>query len=211
MSKYKTHLQSREFVISTIVAFGLLLVSLVINFYAGAYATEKASNAVTDVVLSNIRVYDVDGFFVYGALLFWVFIAWLLIREPNRIPFTLKAIALFTLIRSLFISLTHMGPFPERLEVNSNFMGKFTSGGDLFFSGHTGLPFLMALVFWNTKPLRYLFIASSMLFGAVVLMAHLHYSIDVLSAFFITYSIYHIAEIIFRTDKLLFLYGLKRE
>jgi hypothetical protein len=42
------------------------------------------------------------------------------------------------------------------------------------------------------------------MFGIVVLLGHLHYSIDVLSAFFITYSIYHICELFFKTDKKIF-------
>ncbi len=87
-------------------------------------------------------------------------------------------------------------------------MSKFAFGGDLFFSGHTGLPFLMALVFWKKPILRYFFIASAIGFGAVVLLTHLHYSIDVLSAFFITYTIFHIAEFLFRKDRKLFYSGL---
>ena len=35
-------------------------------------------------------------------------------------------------------------------------------------------------------------------------MAHFHYSIDVLSAFFITYTIYHLARFFFEKDYLLF-------
>jgi hypothetical protein len=42
-----------------------------------------------------------------------------------------------------------------------------------------------------------------LVFGVVVLLGHLHYSIDVLSAFFISYGIYRIAEIIFHKDKML--------
>jgi hypothetical protein len=39
-------------------------------------------------------------------------------------------------------------------------------------------------------------------------LAHLHYSIDVLSAFFITYTISHIACVFFKKDLLLFRNGL---
>jgi hypothetical protein len=74
------------------------------------------------------------------------------------------------------------------------------SGDDLFFSGHTGFPYLMALIFWNTKPLRWLFLAASIFFGGAVLLGHLHYSIDVFSAFFITYGIFNIAIRLFKND-----------
>ncbi|MEI8091030.1 MAG: phosphatase PAP2-related protein [bacterium] len=75
-------------------------------------------------------------------------------------------------------------------------------GADLFFSGHTGLPFLFALIFWNNKWMRYLFVLTAIYFGAIVLLGHLHYSIDVLSAFFITYTIRHINEFLWKKDKL---------
>jgi prolipoprotein diacylglyceryltransferase len=48
--------------------------------------------------------------------------------------------------------------------------------------------------------IRTLFLAASVVFGVIVLLSHLHYSIDVFSAFFITYSIYHIAIKLFRKD-----------
>ena len=210
MDKYKTALSDKKFMGAALASFALFLVSLVINFYAGIYATQSASNPVTDIVLSNIRVYDVDLIFIYGPLLLWVFVAWLCAKEPSRIPFTVSSIALFVIIRSAFISLTHLGPFPTQavLDYSSNFIRGFTFGGDLFFSAHTGLPFLMAL---NFKPLsRSLFVAffiSAIFFGIVVLLGHLHYSIDVLSAFFITYAIFHMAEAIFKEDRQMFLSG----
>ncbi len=89
--------------------------------------------------------------------------------------------------------------------ISSNFMNKFTFGSDLFFSAHAGLPFLMALIFWQNKKLRYIFIALSLIFGAVVLLGHYHYTIDVLSAFFITFGIYRIAINLFKKDYQMFL------
>lgn len=203
-SKVKTYLSQQEFVFSVLSAFFLLVGSFVVNWYAGTYATEKASNSVTDLVLSNIRVFDLDGIYIYGPIVLWVFVAFLCLKDLHKLPFTLKSIALFVLIRSAFISLTHLGPFPSQVPVDSNLINWFAFGGDLFFSGHTGLAFLMALVFWETISLRVLFILTSVLFGVVVLLAHLHYSIDVLSAFFITYTIFHIAQRIFKKDYALF-------
>ena len=205
ISKTKLHFKDRAFLVSVGISILFLILSFFINFYAGSYATKSASNSVTDIVLSNIRVYDVDAIFIYGPIIFWIFIAILLLIEPKRIPFTLKSIALFTIIRAIFISLTHIGPFPTALIIDPNkIMEKFAFGGDLFFSGHTGLPFLMALVFWNIKPLRYMFLFLSVMFGVVVLLGHIHYSIDVLSAFFITYTIFHICNYLFKKDRILF-------
>ena len=199
---YKVIWSDRRFLVSFISSLILLLLSFVINFYAGTYATASASSPVSDIILDNIPVFDVDWVFVYGPIIFFGIVALLCVKDIRRVPFVLKSIALFVVIRSVFIMMTHLGPFPirETIDYTSRAVKDFTFGGDLFFSGHTGLPFLMALVFWRKHYWRILFIATSIFFGAVVLMGHLHYTIDVLSAFFITYAIYHLALVFFKED-----------
>jgi hypothetical protein len=199
--KYGMHLRSSKFVASFILSVVLLSMSLVVNFYAGEYATRYESNSVTDLILSHTRSYDLDGVFVYGSLVLVLCIVLACVTNPQKIPFVLKSIALFIIVRSVFICLTHIGPFPVRAIIDpESWINKFTFGGDLFFSGHTGLPFLMALIFWNSRRVRILFLATSVLFAVVVLLAHLHYSIDVLGAFFITYSIFHLCQVLFKVD-----------
>ncbi len=208
-TRYKVYLKNEDFIVSFLTALALLAGSIIINFFAGIYATERASNAVTDIVLSNIRVFDVDAIFIYGTIFFWTFVGILCLFELKWLPFTFKSIALFVLIRSVFISLTHIGPFHDQVIINpASIVSKFTFGGDLFFSAHTGLPFLLALIFWDKLYLRLFFILTSIVFGTVVLLGHLHYSIDVLSAFFITFTIYHIAEKFFKKDHKLFITGI---
>jgi hypothetical protein len=198
-------MKEKNLVRELILSLVLLIVCFVINYYAGTYATTHESNSVTDIILSNIRVYDVDGVFIYGSIIFWAGVAILFLRDLRLAPFILRSVSLFIVIRSFFITLTHIGPFPERITLTSNFIiNKLTFGGDLFFSGHTGLPFLIALIFWKNKPLRYIFLAVSVIFAVSVILGHLHYSIDVFAAYFITYSIFHIAEFIFPVDQALF-------
>jgi hypothetical protein len=204
-TRYKTHFVNRDFIISFLASFAFLFLALVVNFYAGMYANESVSSPVTDIILSNTKAYDLDGFFVYGSFLFFFFIFFVCFIKPNRTPFVLKSISLFVVIRSVFITLTHIAPFPSQIPITSDILSKLTFGGDLFFSGHTGLPFLLALIFWKDKTIRNIFILFSLTFAVVVLLSHMHYTIDVLSAFFITYTIYHIVEIIFRKDRKIFL------
>lgn len=203
---YKTLFSDRQFVWSLIFGFLLLFLSLLTNYEAGTFATEHASQPVTDLVLDHIPVFDVDTIFIYGPFFIWIIVSVIGLRSPQKIPFILKSIALFVFIRSGFITLTHIGPFPDQIIVGNpgDLIRKFTFGGDLFFSAHTGLPFLMALVFSYNKELRAFFILCAVYFGVIVLMAHLHYTIDVMSAFFITYTIYHIAIVLFNKDYLRF-------
>ncbi len=205
LQKWRDVINDKGFIKSFIFSFIFLFISLYINFIAGTYATESASLPVTDIILSNIRIFDVDGFFVFGPIVLFTIILVLSLYNPKKIPFIVKNIALFTIIRSIFISLTHLGPFASQTIINNtNFISKFTFGGDLFFSGHTGIPFLMALIFWQNKFLRYFFLIYSIFMGTIVLLGHYHYSIDVLAAFFITYTIYDISSYIFNKDKKLF-------
>ena len=202
-SRIPSYVTSKTYLISILDSSILLVLSLIANFYAGRFATYNASNSVKDIILSNTPVYDVHQIFIYGPIVMWLVPLIYCLNKPNKIPFILKNIALFILIRSTFVSLTHIGPFPDRLIIganSSNWIRLFTFGGDLFFSAHTGLPFLLALIFWKEKVLRILFIATSVFFGIIVLMGHLHYTIDVLSAFFITYAIYNISKNIFKKD-----------
>ena len=198
------HFKDKKFLASLLTGVVFLSISLFINVYAVNYASRSASNSVTDIVLSNIPVFNVDGIFVYGAVLLVLIIVLVCLFKPQRAPFVLKSIALFTLIRSFFVSLTHISPYPAHIVISpSIFTTLFPSiftGDDLFFSGHTGLPFLMALIFWNNPILRLIFLVFSVVLGVVVLLGHLHYSIDVASAFFITFTIFSIAKTIFKRD-----------
>jgi len=206
--RYRHYGAQQEFRVSVLLSILTFVSSLVASFYAVGYATESASNSVTDIILSNTPVLDVDNLFVYGTFSFIILGAVLLIAHPKRIPFALHTIALFYFIRAAFISLTHLGPFPESAIDSFDFgslVGRMFFGSDLFFSGHTGLAFLMALIFWKEKNIRYLFLGASVYFGTIVLLGHLHYSIDVASAFFITYGIFHIAEWLFPKDRTVFL------
>jgi hypothetical protein len=203
--RYKAALAHPGYVRSILFSGAIFLLGLVINLYAIAYATKSASNSVTDIILSNIPVFDVDALFVYGTLVLVVFSVLVVLTHPRRVPFALCGMATFWIIRSLFTSLTHFAPFESHFQ--SSFgpeINKIFFGGDLFFSGHTGMPFLAALAFWREKGIRNLYLFGSLFFAVIVLLGHLHYSIDVLSAFFITYGIFHIAEWLFPEARKLF-------
>ncbi len=205
MDSYRHHFSEKYFRNSFISGLVLLIVSLLAQFYASAYATRSVSGSVTDVILSNTRVYDVDEIFIWGTVFFFFFTASMCLSKPRYLPFIVKSVAIFTLIRAFFISLTHINVFPLHVTITSIFFqetifrGIFTGSG-LFFSGHTGLPFLFALMFWDNKILRYFFLSFSLLFAVVVLVGHIHYSIDVFSAFFFAYAIFDICKFLFKRD-----------
>ena len=188
-----------SFVIFLIAIFGIQPIAI-------EYSTSVATSPVGDIILSNIPVYNVGWFFVYGMFALVAFITALCLWHPRRIAFTLHSLTLFVLIRSVFVSLTHIGSFTPHAV--SNFGPGITDmffAADLFFSGHTGAPFLMALMYWHKPVLRDIFLIWSVFFAVLVLMGHLHYSIDVLAAYFITFTIYQMALWLFPRERAQFL------
>jgi hypothetical protein len=197
----------RSYFSNIFITLIFLLFSLWINSLANNYTETHAGHSVSDLILNHLPVVDVNFIVIDGMVMFWILLILILIYHPKWIPFTVKGLALFLLIRSFFITLTHLGPPAHHLVLNMDSDGlisKLTSDDDLFFSAHTGMPFLMALIFWSQKRLRIFCLLCTGLFATSVLLGHLHYSIDVFSAFFITFSIFELARHMFAKDYSLF-------
>jgi len=194
---------------SLYVGFLLLALAIFVQVRGGIYAQSKSlrSSAVPDIFLDNLPTVNLDLVVVQGALFAWVIGVLLLIRYPKYLLFGTKATALFIIIRATFLNLTNIGVYPRQAvfdyALGSGLYDLVNFDGNFFFSGHTGMPILMALVFWEKKNIRYFFLLASALFGISALLAHVHYSIDVFAAPFITYGIFKIAEWLFSSD-----YGL---
>ncbi|MFZ2187112.1 MAG: phosphatase PAP2-related protein [Candidatus Moraniibacteriota bacterium] len=195
LSRHRQYWSQKRYLHSSLVGLFLFVVSLVANRYSSFYATAQASNPVTDLLLDNLPVMRVEWIVNDVAALFGFSMLFLILWQPRRIPFILKAVALFVFIRSGFIVFTHLAPFPERIYLDPNDLFRtLTYGGDYFFSGHTGMSFLMALIYWQEKRVRYFCLAASALLSVGVILGHLHYSIDVFAAFFITYGVFVMAQ-----------------
>jgi hypothetical protein len=185
----------------------LLVVAVVIQIFAGQYSARASvgANSVHDILLDNLPVVNLDFVIVGGAIGLWILGWWLLVTRPQKLVFGMKAIALFIISRAFFFSLTHVGPYPRGIppgpqNLGWSFYKLITFQGNFFYSGHTGFPVLMALIFWDDDFWRPFFLAASFVFGASVLLAHVHYSIDVFAAPFIVYGVYKITERFFPKD-----------
>ena len=144
---FSTLFGNRTYLRSLCEGAAFLAASTIAIYAAVGYATIHASNPVTDLVLSRIGPFNVRFLFIYGTFTALGFTACLLVRRPNRLPFALKAMALFLLVRAVFVALTHIAPSPIDPQQPAPFFNSILYGSDLFFSGHTGLPFLAALAF----------------------------------------------------------------
>ncbi len=209
--EYRMAWNTPGYVVSLLVSILVLTGALYVNFWAIDKATAEAGPHVADLILSSFPAMEVDGFFVYGTFVVVGFAILIILSQPRSIPFVLHGLTLFMVVRSGFTLLTHLGP-PEAYYA-SDFGTKVTKaffGSDQFFSGHTGMPFLAALAYWHVPWIRNTFLAAAVYFVVIVLLGHIHYSIDVASAFFITYGIYKIALWAFEKEHELFIADVER-
>ena len=196
ITRYREALKEPDFARAACLGALALAAAFCVNLWAIMQATAKAGTGVEDIILSNIPVFELDAVFVYSTFIIMAISILIIFNRPKRLPFALKALALFIVVRSIFTLMTHLGP-PEALYA-TDFGDTITRsffGADQFFSAHTGMPFLGALALWYINRREALFfLISSLFFAVVVLLGHIHYTIDVASAFFITYGILHIAQ-----------------
>jgi len=188
------------------LALLLLALALVIQVEAGSYSARRAVTAsfASDLFLDNLPVWNLSFVIVQGAIIAAVLSIILFMSKPKYLIFGTKAVALFVIVRSFFLNLTHIGIYPHNdfgaHGIGSGLYKSITFNGNFFFSGHTGLVFLLALIFWREKLWRRLYLALCIFFAVTVLLAHVHYSIDVFAAPFITYGVFKIAERFFPKD-----------
>jgi hypothetical protein len=187
------------------VLLSLIFLVMAVSFYAasGYYVSERNYSAVSDLVLNNIGPYDLSFVFTYlFALVVVVFLVYSFVYIPKKFHSITAMLGLFVIVRSIFMLLTHIGVPADAIKVSAPGPLSFlTFTNDLFFSGHTGLPFLGFLIFRKySKSVGYFMLVSSIILASTVLLMHIHYTIDVFAAFFITYGIYKIGEGIFAID-----------
>ncbi|MBI5240352.1 MAG: hypothetical protein HY926_07750 [Elusimicrobia bacterium] len=184
------------------VAGLIVLFVLSYAFYTqlGWVADRRALPTGSDWLLRRLPVVNVLPVLSWGWLALHVFAgAAAIAYHPRRLPFLLFLLSLFLAIRSVFIFLSPIGPPAGMVDMGkmdlifSRLMGTWTFQNEFVFSGHTSIPFLFYL-FFETRGLRLLLLSGSLAMGACVLLSHNHYTVDVLGAYFVSYSIYVLAE-----------------
>lgn len=181
------------------LSLAFIAVAMCSDYCCGLYVSSTSGGKVPDLVLDHLDSIDFSFLFVYGytALVAGLFLYPLLFRirvlHVAAIQFSLLLI-----LRSLFMVFTHLETPAGSVSVSFPwFFRALYFENDMFFSGHTAMPFLGFYLF-RGSPLRYVFLVGSMVMGVVVLAMHLHYSIDVFGAFFMTYCSYRIGNVVLR-------------
>ncbi len=167
--------------------FLLVVLGFVANNAVSTYVDRVQGPAVHDLILDHIPMLDLTFLFFWVVLVFWVSMLVYHLFYPRELSFVLWSLGVFIFVRMVFISLTHLGP-PENVLTIPEELKYYSFTADLFFSGHVGAPFLLALTVKQKWIKRIAFVyAVSMVF--IVLLSHGHYSIDIFASMFIAHSI----------------------
>lgn len=194
---WKAELYQHKFLILLSLFFVIIAAGL--DFLAGNYVTEVGVAVSPDIILDHIGPYNLQIFFGWGYLIvMFLFFFFPLLFKIRMFHKVLSQFSLIVILRSFFISLTHLKtPLTAIAPKFPAIFQPFVFENDLFFSGHVATTFLGFLVFKEFK-IKYFFLIASFFLGAVTLLMHRHYSIDVFAAFFITYCSYKMGEYFFR-------------
>lgn len=119
------------------------------------------------------------------------------IQQPKIFVLFLWSFVLLSFLRIITISMVPLNPPLSLLELkdplSNTFYGSKFITKDLFFSGHTSTQFIMYLCL-RKKSDKILTLIASIAVGILVLVQHIHYTIDVLAAFPFAYLVYWAAK-----------------
>jgi len=184
----------RSFRVQTIIT-GITVFSFTIIFGKFFDFVEgRQGKLLNDYVLDLFPSYDVSWvvfFFLYSGIIIGLYYH---LIHPKTILIVFQTYVIVTLVRIGTITLFPLEPPAGYLPLREPFVQLFTTGGkiiskDLFFSGHMST--ILSLFFGShRKFVRTFLLFCSFMVGIMVLLQHVHYTIDVVFAVPATFLIY---------------------
>lgn len=194
---FSTNKTFRRKMISTLVILIIVILSLPSFF---SYIEERKGAYLHDLILQHIPAADVS---LFTFLIIWSTSGLVIVRCIQRPSFALLMLMSFTLLclaRMASITMVPLDPPDGLIKLNDPLTSLIYGGKDkfitkdLFFSGHTSNMFLMYLCLEKRSD-KILALMASILVAILVLIQHVHYTIDVLFAFIFTYLVFRISKL----------------
>jgi hypothetical protein len=155
------------------------------------YVELRAGFTFTDPLLNLFPPLDLT-WLIFGLIYIGLILAiFFFIKDPHIFLTALQAYLVLVLFRTAAMYLLPLNPPLDMIPLNDPFVQIFGSGEiltkDLFFSGHTATLFMLFMVA-NKRIPKIIFLSFAVIVGFSVLLQHVHYSIDVFSAPFFSYT-----------------------
>ena len=186
----------RSFRNKTILGFIILIV--IFGFFPFFFEVIEKRNGfvLNDPLLTLLPAYDLS---IPIFAIIWsmaTFVAVRCFQSPDFFILLMWSFILLSLARIVSISLVALNA-PEgivilRDPIVSIFYGKRYITKDLFFSGHTSTQFLFFLCLSKRND-KIIALIATIAIGVMVLIQHVHYTIDVAAAPFFAYFVYKLA------------------
>jgi hypothetical protein len=187
--------QLQSFRNKTFVALALVAIILLLLPSFFAFIEKREGMVLQDFVLDRLPAMDVSipTFIIIWSVVLLVF--YRIYQNPSIFLVVAYGFILMCIARVLTISLLPLNPPPGLITLKDP-IANIAYGGkgifitkDLFYSGHTGNMFLFFLCL-QAKWDKIIALSASFMVGILVLIQHIHYSVDVIAAFIFTYFIY---------------------
>jgi hypothetical protein len=187
------------------IIFVLLTLAL-IGFFIGSffnYIQGRQGFKMNDVLVSSFSPLDVSVYIficIYSVILITLLT---LCFHPSLLLLGLTAYAILILARIVCLYLIPLEPLPTMILLKDPFVKYFFYNEiiitkDLFFSGHVSTLCLLAILN-PVKVFRYAFILITFFTAILILLQHVHYTIDVLAAPFFAWGSYKAAGFFHQT------------
>ncbi|MEP6746679.1 MAG: phosphatase PAP2-related protein [Bacteroidota bacterium] len=184
------------------IAVWLLIFPLLDIFHLFFTHIEKREGAVlNDWLLNQLPAHSVSlpvFIFIWGAALLAIIRC---VKNPQILLLLLWTYLLVSISRILCIWMIPLNAPPNLIPLvdplTNFFYGKQYVTKDLFFSGHVSSVFMVFLGL-RKKGDKIFMLISAVCLGFLLLVQHVHYTIDVLAAFPATYLCFRIAKLIVR-------------
>ncbi|HPI36882.1 MAG TPA: phosphatase PAP2-related protein [Ignavibacteriaceae bacterium] len=177
----------------------VIILLLLVYFYSRflIFIEAREGFRFTDPLLSFFSPFDLTWIIfilLYSSLVWGIFF---LIKTPAKLIEALRVYTIMIAFRILAMYLLPLEPPVTMIPLQDPFIEFFGTGQlltkDLFFSGHTATMFILFLTA-KAKRERILFLIVTIVIAALVVIQHVHYTIDVIAAFFFTYCSYSIVK-----------------
>jgi hypothetical protein len=192
--------KKRRMIIGTII---LVIVVFVLPAFFG-YIEKRNGILLNDWLLNRIPVHNVSG--VIFAII-WGLIAFLLIRalyNPSIYINYSWSLIFVVIARFICITLVPLDPpngfIPLTDPLTNLFYGNVAITKDLFFSGHTAILTLIVLCL-EKRTDKLIASAGLVIVACLLLVQHIHYTIDVLAAPVIVFAIFRTTRFFLHSDK----------
>ncbi len=194
-SNWKIHFRNKQFQLYVIFTILFFAISAIISILIIDFCEDRKGAVLHDVLLRILPPIDVSNyifFITYGTIVL-TFLS--ILRYPKLVLKGFQMYALLLLLRALFVWLIPLDP-PEQMVMMPDKIGNFLMNKnnapitkDLFFSGHTSTLFLLFLIAKN-RHLKYSILVLCIVVPILLLLQHIHYSIDIMAAPFFAYATY---------------------